>query len=35
MYYGEYGLHIASSVDLINWEVQEDPSGNPLNSITP
>ena len=29
MYYGEYGLHIASSADLINWEVQEDPSGNP------
>lgn len=33
MYYGEYGLHLASSLDLINWEVQEDPSGNPLTIL--
>lgn len=29
MYYGEYGLHIATSTNLINWDVQEDSSGNP------
>lgn len=30
MYYGEYGLYIATSTDLINWDVLEDTSGNPL-----
>jgi len=29
MYYGEYGLHIATSADLINWDVLEDSSGKP------
>jgi beta-1,2-mannosidase len=33
MYYGEYGLHIATSTDLVNWKVQEDSSGNPLTVL--
>ena len=30
MYFGEYGLCIASSLDLINWDVIEDKSGKPM-----